>query len=370
MDIAQIQLEARDIFLNHDPSDAIKLIKVLRAEPDLDGSMKMLLTQMQFIRIASFTPDQLLALLEKNLLVAYTIPEYSLAEKVEDYVDQVESMAEQISVARKIKIAIQDNELVFSESEITVKGQSIPGTIKNWIADYNSYPIIEGTRKGALDEIEYTNQSSNAKHLTDVQLGVLRDILNLYDYLTNMIAAWDAVPVPATEEEAAKGFDLYNYIPGLEDALEEERAAKSHAPVLPKPMDVSPSSTPSRQVLQSRPVAPPTPLPSPDQLSHAKVQYNFPTPKTTEEQQRIIDQIRHSHVQGSFNDSKVITDAPDNAIIHETIKKSAAVKRGVTLDQTNVEIDEEQKRIKQERLKQAEQIQSKLSDLRKRNQKK
>ncbi len=358
MTLNQIQKQVEEIFFTQDSSDAIKLIKSLKSEATLDESLQNLMVQLQFIRIASLTPDQLYKLLEEDMLIAYTIPEYFLSEKIEWYLDQTESLIDQVEIAKKLKRVIQDNEAIFSDGNIKVKGQSLPGSIKNWIADYDTYPTPSNGMKGALNEVEYLNKSSNVKLLDETQKNVLRDILNLYDDLISMIAKWDAVPVPSTEEEATKDFDLYRYIPGIRDDLDEDEQ-------LLKAVTQSKSSAlPDRLPRPIQDIQPPRPpvLQQPVPRQPAPVQSAPTSPTPPINPPRIRGQYNQSNPQGGS-----LTGA-DAAKIHNLINSAAQqTKRGITKDPTNVVMEDEKQRMTQEREIKEKEIQKKLADLRSRN---
>lgn len=370
MDNNQLQLESQDILLSQDSSRAISLLKDLKKQGELDESTWLLSVQLQFIRISSLSTDQLYALLKTSLLYAYTIPEYDLSEKIEGYIDQIERMFEQIEVSRKIKLLLESSELVFSESPVVIKNQELPGTIKNWIADYNSYPSKDVGTKGAIDEIEYSNKSPNLSKLSDVQKGVIKNIIKLYDDLSSLVSDWDNTPISANETQAFKDFDLYEFIPGLEEDLEEEEKGKSGSEITMDGIGANSGLkvSPQQGAPASRPAAPPTTTPAAvvPQATRANIQ-------PTSEQRRAVEDIKRAqHTPVNYNNAGAVTNgslsASDSAKIRELINHAPPQsKRGVTMDPTNVKIDEEEQRLSAAREKQAADIQRKLAELRTRN---
>ncbi len=172
-----------------------------------------------------------------------------------------------------------------------------------------------------------------------------------------MVEDWNSIPTPKTEAEAFEEYDLYNFIPGLEDDLQIEK----NPPAVKQPPVVT---APAAQ-----PVPPqPAPTPAPAQAVPTPV---VPTP---EQRQAVEDISRSKRIPGNYNgasqsQSDSISSA-DSAKIHDLINRNSAAalsKRGVTMDPTNIKIEEERKRIDEERVKKTDEIQKKLAELRKRN---
>ena len=349
MDITKLQSEAQEIFINLDSYEAIKLLGVLKKETSLSPDEDFLFTQLQFVRIASLNTDQLVQLLKDDLLVAYTIPGYDLADRVESYINQIDRPTDQIEVSRKVKLCLESNKSIFTKDNIVVKNQSIEGSIKNWLSDYNSYPVKEGVTKGALDEIEFVNKSSNVKKLTDVQLGVIKNILNLYDYLALTIAQWDSIPTPQNETEAFKGYDLYQFIPGLEEDLKGEGKTAPSEKVTKRAILSDPIKISDFDSVRSTPhanIVPPKANPNPP-LEPVQESAPAPVPRTAPPKNPV-------HLAAPTNYDEIVSQLPK-------------IKRGVVMDPTNIKITEEKQRMEMEKNSQAKHIQQKLAELRKRN---
>lgn len=334
----ELQLEVQDIFLTEDSKEAIALISQLKREPVLSVYGQALIPQLQFIRISSLSKDQLLDLLRNNILFAYNIPDYDLAAKIQWYVEQVELVVDQVEISRNIQSVLEGHKTPFSQIKLIIKNQTYPATIGNWITDYNSYPSKE-PKKGALDEIEYINKSPNVKQLSPSEKEVIKNLIKLYDYCSNLVAEWNAVPVPRNEAEAFKDFDLYKFIPGLE--TDEGLSVRTSTPPF------SPTITPALAVTQTPSVAPQLPVVKP--------------------QERIINQTpKPSHPVILAKDALKISTHDD---LHDLVNNQPRQKMGVVLDPTNIKVAEEKKRIENERTSQEALIQKKLAELRKRNNK-
>ncbi len=358
----QLKLEVESIFYTQDAREAIQLSRQLKAEPVLTDFAKSLLPQLQYIRMASLTEDDLVQLLKDHLPAAFSIPEFDLAEKVKWYIDQIQLPNYQVSVAKKIKSLLEGHQAHIGEANIAVKNQSNVSTIGNWITDYNSYPTREGGHD-ALSQLEYTNKSPNIKNLAPHEVNVLKNILRLYDYVSKLIADWDAVPTPKSEAEAFKDFDLYNFIPGIADESEDDFTSQQPVPQQPITQTQTPSIS-TRSLSQTPPQAQPRPQPP---IRTAPQ----PTPA---QRQAVADITRAPHTPVNYNTgapgANGAMSASDSAKIRDLINHvPPANKRGVTMDPTNVKIDEEQQRLNTARAKQVADIQRKLAELRSRNNK-
>ncbi len=316
---AKLQSELNDIFLTQDSSEAISWIKKLKSQGELDPESQLIISQLQFIRIASLPIDEVIELLKTKISVAYSIPEYNLAEKMEWYIDQKEIYLDRIDTCKKIKSTLEGHKALIGTENINLKNQLVQPTIANWIADYYSWPA-KGQQRDALSQLEFINKSSNTKKLSQTEIEVLKNLLKLSDFVNNMIADWDSVPTPKTESEISKDFDLYNFIPGIE--IEDDVAPKQPLPKpqirsmdLPRPsiLTLPPEMTKSTGAPVSAPAPAPAPKPSPQPS---------PLPQS---------------------------------------------KPGVVKDPTNIVVDEEQERLEQERKLKSESIARKLADLKARN---
>lgn len=353
----ELQLEAHDIFLIEDSSEAIKLIQKLKTESSLSEYAQSLLPQLNFIRIASLSNDQLVELLKEHLLSAYTIPGYDLALKIESYVDQIDLVIDRVNVCRNIKSLLEKHALVFGTDTIAIKDRSLTANIASWIADYNSYPLKGGNR-GALSELDYLNKSSNVKKLEPAEKEVLKNILKLYDYVCNFIASWDAIPTPANEKEAFQDFDLYKFIPGLE----EDEGTPQNSTVTSASVTLNTISQPVIVPTQTAP-KPSVKLPqfdaarpTPSATLHENKGTGKPIPKPA------------TPVSPPAHTMNVPSEYSANpGEIYDIINQRAKTKVGVVMDPTNVRLEEEKRRIDQNRNDQADVIQLKLTELRNRN---
>lgn len=324
----KLQSELNDIFLTQDSSGAISLIKKLKSQGDLDSSSQQIISQLQFIRIASLPIDEVIELLKSKISVAYSIPEYNLAEKIEWYIDQKEIYLDRVDMCKKIKSVLEEHKAFIGTENIDIKGQQLPPTIANWLKDYYSWPA-KGEQRDALSQLEFINKSANTKKLSPVEIEVLKNILKLSDFVNNLVADWEAVPTPKNESEISQGFDLYNFIPGLEVDDDSTPAPVLKSIDMPKPR--VPQPAPSAPQPRSQPQTLPRPsiLTLPPEMTKS---VGAPAP----------------------------TPAPKPAPLPQS-------KPGVVKDPTNIVVADEQERLEQERKLKSESIARKLADLKARN---
>jgi hypothetical protein len=353
----QLQQQVEPILYSQDASEAIELSHQLKAEPFLSDSAKKVLAQLQFVRMASLSEDDLASLIKENLPAAYSIPEFDLAAKVAWYIEQIQLPNYQASTAKKIKSVLETHQAHIGKAEILVKNQKAQATVGNWIADYNSYPSHDG-QKDALSELEYTNKSPNIKKLAPHEVPVLKNLLKLYDYVNRLIVEWDSIPTPKSEAEAFKDFDLYDFIPGIdknEKDIPETEIELESAPPQPPVMD-SVNSAPRPPVV--RPIAPMAEPLNPIKLAPPLPLTNSVPPS--------IRPVSDTNLRAAPAPDPVIR-RPQSSGDQSGYTQQVVPKRGIMMDPTNVKIDEEAGRIATTRSQKEVDIQKKLADLRKRN---
>ncbi len=355
----KIQNQITEAIKYQDSVEAIAVLNMARKNPEVKLDHQTFL-QLQYVRMNSLTEYQLLGLMKQSILAAYSIPEFTLDEKIKIYVNQMDDTLGEVKFVRDISALLQSSEEVLGQQNIVVSGVSLSPTIGHWMNDYLGIATPDGI-KSAFTQLQYINTSPNVKTLSLENKEILKDLIKLNDHCLEMVDMWNSVPTPKTEAEAFKDYDLYQFIPGLdlEDDEPESTSPQPEAATTPpvikyeEPVVTAPAQAPANPVSSQ---------PKPQQ--------------PTEEQLRTIEGIRLAkRIPGQYKDSNPATSGPltsaDSAKIHDLINKSSAAntasKRGVTMDPTNIKIDEEQKRLDSERNKKSLEIQKKLSELRTRN---
>lgn len=356
----ELKLKLDDVFFTQDSSAAIKLIQALKAKGSLSDFENTAFYQLQYIRIASLSIDDLVELLTKKFSVAYSVPDYDLAEKIKWYVGQIELITNQVDCCVKVISLLESHKAYIGQSKISVKDRQVDPTIANWILDYTSWPSKEET-KTAFDEVEYINKSVNVSLLSQLEKDVLKNILKLYDYCVKFVNDWNSIPVPKTEAEAFEGFNLYEYIPGLDDEDIQENSSQNFVSEdsaqsvnnVPQSIDsvrVSPIAPQMQSQMQFQTQPPTTPPVQPEKAQAPRA--------------RIIEESEQSATtQLSATDQAQL----DRILNQNTHKPDPNEKRGLVLDPTNVKIEDEQKRLQEVQKQHEINIQKKLADLRARN---
>lgn len=366
-----------------DSLTAIRLLGLKKKDPsfELDDQTEL---ELRYVRMNSLSAEQLLNLMGESILAAYMIPDFDLYIRIKDYIDQLDNVGEEIKFTQGLLKVLDVSDEVLGNANISLKSSPVKATIGNWLEDYSSYPT-GGRGKDALSEVEYMNKSPNVKLLSDSEKNVLKNIITIYDKAVQTIALYDSIEVPKSQKELYKDYDLYELIPGLEDDLLEESELKNKASRSQSSnSEVGDIDSAKKPELISKPIstqAEPLPrtVPSPslnpprqqepvqsaqqtqEQTQAVPQSTGSKSSEPTAEQRRILEDInRAQHTAGTYN-------AVDSAKIHDLINHKSTDKRGVTMDPTNIKIDEEQQRINQARTKQEVEIQNKLAELRKRN---
>ncbi|MFA5021867.1 MAG: hypothetical protein WC508_02215 [Patescibacteria group bacterium] len=92
---------------------------------------------------------------------------------------------------RKLVLAsLKDNEEQFGNRNLKIEGVTgdFKPLIKNWLKDYDQSTETE-KRKGRLSFLEYINTSKNVRQLDNSQKDILKQILEVYDFLRFTVTA-------------------------------------------------------------------------------------------------------------------------------------------------------------------------------------
>ncbi len=381
-----------------DSAAAIQVLVAHKNDPSLELPQNVEL-QMKYIRMMSLTGEQLVSLMKQSVLAAYSIPEFDLVEKIKTYLTQMDDTFGEINLIRSIITILENSEEILGKGTIEMKEGPAKPTIKNWIEDYLSLSTLEN-EKNAFTELQYINTSQNAKALTTVQeKEILKNILKLIDYCIDINDLWESEPTPKTEADAYPDFDLYKFIPGVREYLEDEDIPQTEAPQQPqmphfaedlptghyvdglKPEYTAPKFShiakdlPNNQYIDeiSRPEPQEPKLAG--QLSGQQPPVNkSSTLQGLAKPAPVLNQISGNRSAMPANDQAKIRELLNNksaADISELIKKATPVQKpGVVKDDTNISLKDEKERLEKARTEQIDSIAQKLEDLRNRQKQK
>lgn len=345
-----LTLQTNIAILSKDTQLANRIIIQLKAEGNFDLS-NMDIVKLQYVRIQSLSPDQLLEVMKASILIVYTIESFSWLEAIKEYSVEYNFMPGFIDLCKKIILELDKNKELLGNKNIVLADKQVQPTIAYWIEDYIT---SLGIRKAdALGIIQYLNTSKNVKLLSPEQRLMLKDIIEMHDYCANEIALWDIIPddVDINNVEAMMpGFSSLDMIPGYlhEDGLTD---APNFTENQSKDIQQPSVKLPALEITRPTPSA---------TLPIQPLSMYPPKPK--------LDAVQSSVAPVAKPAMKVPAQSAANpGLIHDIINKKPKQRMGVVMDPTNVKLEEEQKRLEQNRHAEANAIQSKLAELRKRN---
>ena len=335
----------KEIIETQDTREAVRVLVAQKKSPDVKIDQDLLI-QLQYVRMNSLNPKELLGLLKTSVLAIYSIPEFLLSERIEDYLEQLDDIPEEISFYESFVKLLESHEEVIGGADLTIDGKKFTPSIQNLIKDYNSATNQQAV-KNALTEVQYFSSSKVLSLLPENQRAVVKDIIKSYDDALEKLNEWNSIPQPQNPQEAAKlldGFDLYKTIPGLEEDLEEESLAQSSKP---KP---SLELNPAQKGYQ--------PKPQTDAIA-------TPKPKAVQAVQAPQQEISDKRTGSNFK-----------IPLQKNIDLRTQPKRGLVFEDTNIDVEKEKSdKIAREELERKQQesvqenIQSKLNELKKRKDK-
>jgi hypothetical protein len=85
---------------------------------------------------------------------------------------------------RNFSKSLEQNSEQFGTMPIEFEGRKMLPTLKYWIMDYSKFPS-KVSKRGSVERLNYINQSTNTRSLTQVNRQILLKILKFYDDLLN-----------------------------------------------------------------------------------------------------------------------------------------------------------------------------------------
>src|SRR3989344_8592567 len=153
--------------------------------PEVEREYRKTLVLLAWVALPLVDEKNVEQLIITHLLNAAALEWVSLVDKVDGFISfpfgDLPPQDRRQAVALR---ALKNNEQLVGGWKIKVSGEeeSTQQSIKNWLRDYD---LTTGSvsRRSRLNLIEYTNSSLNVGKLSADQRAVLRQILELYDYL-------------------------------------------------------------------------------------------------------------------------------------------------------------------------------------------
>jgi hypothetical protein len=120
---------------------------------------------------------------------------------------------------------LEENTETFGSAPITVEGRRMLPQLKYWVLDYSKFPS-KVAKRGAVERLNYVDNSANTKALTQGQRDTLLSILKLYDEFLN-----PTIP----EQDASEGYDYDlagSYAEAPREPLSSAQSQLANQPVL------------------------------------------------------------------------------------------------------------------------------------------
>lgn len=221
-------------------------------------------------------------------------------------------------------------------------------TVKEWINDFLQTAAASSNRS-VFNVAAYLTNSQKAKKLNNDEKDSLGEILKLYNWLFQ----------PFVTIEEIEGYEAHRL--EAHHAFRSDTSLKnsSSLPIAPPPMEVVDIPAPKKLPAFDAARATPSPTLHTNKYSPQSLTMPPAAPITTEQTQPPKPKPAMK-VPGQF--------AANPGDIFDVINQKPKIqKMGVVMDPTNVKLEEEKQRIVEDRQDQAEKIQDKLAELRKRN---
>lgn len=199
-----------------------------------------------------------------------------LKNAVKQYLEGLYSESVVEKIVRNFKVALEDNSkffgLNFTKSKV---GDNFKPTVANWLKEYQSVLKPSGGMKlepGSFHIVKFMNTNPYVKFLTEDEKQILRDLLDLYNWLLSPIVYADSRE-PA--KQVIQTMQNVPYMVSQKMRMEENGGLKEEIkmkqPLLPPKVPIKPPVPIKKQILPE-PIFPKAPLvePRPKELSFIK----------------------------------------------------------------------------------------------------
>lgn len=162
--------------------------------------------KLNYLRMNSLDSGKVLLLMQESILVAFTIPEFNLEQKIIDYVELLDYVPAQVDFVKKLRAILENHQELIGSTKIKIDDKMLQPSLANWILDFNR--SIQQSDRTVLNEIRYLNTFPNPKILDSEQREMLKMILRLYDRLVQYDELWEDLPDTLPDSEL-KNFEEY-----------------------------------------------------------------------------------------------------------------------------------------------------------------
>lgn len=166
--------------------------------------------KLSYLRLSSLSPNRLQELIKKGILIAYKMPGFDLKAKLIDYIEELEDTMEQVNMVKFIQSILVSNAELLGNRKISYKDGEVAPSLANWIADFQIHKRTK--ENGSFQIIQYLNTSPNAKLLDKNNKYILKEVLSLYDLVTDYSEFWDKLPSELSEADQKEFADYINRV--------------------------------------------------------------------------------------------------------------------------------------------------------------
>ncbi len=350
-----------------------------RLTPDLNRS----LTFYQFAALESISfKEVVIALTNFSVDLALVMDLESELKRFAYYKNYEQDAPE----LRKFREAIEHCEQILTDNPLRINEQTVPGTVKNFIADYKNFTANLPPGSSSYGVANYVTAAPAIKLLDKNMALALRRILEAYAWCLVGIYSEQEIHVYEKEREGLLEA-LPRIVAGIKyvEPVEEEikpvvKLATPPVPAVPDrsgPPPLEPQLVDQRYIRELNPqLRETTPLPKEikiDSITPTGSQKPKPVPvapKPVAQPQPAPEpkkQSKQGQSMGIHDQPSEIT-TPANPYQKMVNPEPVRSKSGVVRDDTNIQLKEELQRIQQEQAKKSSLIQKKLLELRSRNQ--
>ncbi len=175
--------------------------QIQQQDPKMFNAYQLMWYSLIFRGFISLSPEDQANILQSHLLYAVQIGA-DLDQALANYFAWQYPLKKIQEIFRDFAKHLEQNSETLGTIPITIEGRRFLPSIRYWLMDYARTPS-KVARRGAVERLNYVNQSANARPLTQVQKQQLLKILKFYDQLLNPEA-------PPRQSLRTSNFELEN----------------------------------------------------------------------------------------------------------------------------------------------------------------
>ncbi len=183
------------------------------------GSIGVLYRQLMFVRLPQLSIEETIWLFQYAILEGVSIDNFNLFERTADALSILMDEEDRYSALKRIITAVDEGVEKLGTNLLVIDKAKFDPTVRNWLKDYSIW--LSGRSRESLSELNYVNQSSNAKNLEGSNRQLLLALLGFYDFLNASLHTYENLPTIYVEEHPEIDFSAADV---TDDELYEFRA--------------------------------------------------------------------------------------------------------------------------------------------------